>query len=208
MIRSIVSLSRPHTRRHRFTFALGVSSASSDRGTGEYLRAQGIDATLQQGILRALKSAYGRDPTISDLKSFGSNGLRDLALSVQRQSATKKHTRPSRSIHFEVPHHHTSFDLKWKLGESILDLAKSPRGELLGEYIEGTCCGQLSCCTCHVYLEQPAMPATEEAELDMLDLAYDPQPNSRLGCQIVLTEKLMEVPFVVTIPSGVNNVWK
>ncbi len=54
----------------------------------------------------------------------------------------------------------------------------------------GGCC---SCATCHVIVD-PAWfakltPPTEDEE-DMLDLAFALESTSRLGCQIVITEKL------------------
>ena len=53
-------------------------------------------------------------------------------------------------------------------------------------------------------------PKPMRAENDMLDLAYEPQDNSRLGCQVVLRKELLEMeePIVITIPEAVNNVWK
>jgi len=59
--------------------------------------------------------------------------------------------------------------------------------------IEGTCGGVLACATCHVIVDEawfdkldPMVP-NEEA---MLDFAEDVQPTSRLGCQIILNDKL------------------
>ena len=43
----------------------------------------------------------------------------------------------------------------------------------------------------------------DEAELDMLDLAFDPQPTSRLGCQVLLSPDLEGL--VVHLPAGVHN---
>lgn len=47
------------------------------------------------------------------------------------------------------------------------------------------------------------LPKASEEELDMLDLAFEPQDNSRLGCQIMLTAELNGI--TVTIPKGVSN---
>lgn len=59
--------------------------------------------------------------------------------------------------------------------------------------IEAECGGACSCATCHVYVDAawadivgPAKPAEE----DMLDFAFDVRPNSRLSCQIPVTEEL------------------
>jgi len=59
--------------------------------------------------------------------------------------------------------------------------------------IIGECGGAASCATCHVYVD-PAWvskvgekSATEEA---LLGEVCDPKPNSRLSCQIVITQDL------------------
>jgi 2Fe-2S ferredoxin len=57
--------------------------------------------------------------------------------------------------------------------------------------VEGTCGGMALCATCQVYIlsEHPLPPPTDD-ELAMLDQAFHVQPNSRLGCQIRITEQL------------------
>jgi 2Fe-2S ferredoxin len=59
--------------------------------------------------------------------------------------------------------------------------------------IEGMCGGMLSCGTCHCYIDDSwkdrlAPPSGEE--LAMLETMDDRRPNSRLGCQIRITEDL------------------
>jgi ferredoxin, 2Fe-2S len=59
--------------------------------------------------------------------------------------------------------------------------------------IEAECGGACSCSTCHVYVDEAWRPATGEPspmEEDMLDFAFDVRPNSRLSCQIKVTEQL------------------
>ena len=71
----------------------------------------------------------------------------------------------------------------------------------------GACEGTLTCSTCHLILKQedfnslPDKPTDEE--LDMLDLAYELTDTSRLGCQIILSEKLDGLE--VKVPSSVND---
>ena len=80
--------------------------------------------------------------------------------------------------------------------------------ELLGEYLECACGGNMSCSTCHVILDGDYFAQLDppcEAELDMLDLAYEPTETSRLGCQITMSKSIDEI--TVTIPAGVNNLW-
>lgn len=59
--------------------------------------------------------------------------------------------------------------------------------------IEADCGGACSCATCHVYVGddwfEQVGPA-ERMEEDMLDFAYDVRPNSRLSCQIKLSDEL------------------
>ena len=59
--------------------------------------------------------------------------------------------------------------------------------------IEAECGGACSCSTCHVYVDDAWRAATGEPspmEEDMLDFAFDVRPNSRLSCQIKITEEL------------------
>lgn len=177
----------------------------------------GIDEHLHAAIVRALQSAYGTHVRVEDLEAFGASGLEALAESVQQQQHPPRRQRPCRTIHFDIPHHGTEFDVSWKLGDSLLDVAQVSVPELLSEYMEGTCGGQMSCCTCHVYLDETTYAALEppcESELDMLDLAYEYRDEqSRLGCQVRLSEDLIQKLepdhcITVTIPAGVNNVWK
>jgi 2Fe-2S ferredoxin len=59
--------------------------------------------------------------------------------------------------------------------------------------IDAECGGSCACATCHVIVD-PAwtdrLPAPSTMELDTLDLVSDPQPNSRLSCQLTLTDAL------------------
>jgi len=57
--------------------------------------------------------------------------------------------------------------------------------------VEGTCGGMALCSTCHCYVESSnELPEPKEAEEDMLDQAFFVEDNSRLGCQLRLTEDL------------------
>ena len=67
--------------------------------------------------------------------------------------------------------------------------------------IEAECGGACACATCHVYVSEEWRPVTgspEPMEEDMLDFAYDLRPNSRLSCQIQVTDELDGL--VVTVP--------
>lgn len=57
--------------------------------------------------------------------------------------------------------------------------------------VEGTCGGMALCASCQVYLEsETPLPAQSDAELVMLDQAFHVKENSRLGCQIRITEAI------------------
>lgn len=62
-----------------------------------------------------------------------------------------------------------------------------------GLRIAAQCGGCCSCATCHVYVEigwTERLPPMGEDEESMLELAVDPMPNSRLSCQLVISERL------------------
>ena len=74
------------------------------------------------------------------------------------------------------------------LGLSIMEVAHK-----FDIDIEGACEGSLACATCHVIVEPSwyeRLDDPSEDEEDMLDLAFDLQQTSRLGCQIVVTEEM------------------
>jgi ferredoxin len=57
--------------------------------------------------------------------------------------------------------------------------------------VEGTCGGMALCASCQVYLESATeLPEQSDAELAMLDQAFHVKDNSRLGCQIRITEEI------------------
>jgi 2Fe-2S ferredoxin len=86
-------------------------------------------------------------------------------------------------------------------GLSVLEIAHKH-----GVDIEGACEGSLACSTCHVIVDgawfKKLAEATEDEE-DMLDLAFGLTQTSRLGCQIVMTEKLDGL--VVRLPAATRN---
>ena len=59
--------------------------------------------------------------------------------------------------------------------------------------IDGDCGGGMSCATCHVYVKEEWFDKLEkklDGEEDMLDQAYEPKKNSRLSCQLTVSEEL------------------
>lgn len=59
--------------------------------------------------------------------------------------------------------------------------------------ILGECGGTCSCATCHCYIDEAwidRVGAPGDMESAMIEGALDPQKNSRLGCQVIVTEEL------------------
>ena len=59
--------------------------------------------------------------------------------------------------------------------------------------IDADCGGACACATCHVYINQDwaeKLNPKEDTEEDMLDFAFDVKDNSRLSCQISVTDEL------------------
>ena len=59
--------------------------------------------------------------------------------------------------------------------------------------IDADCGGGMACATCHVYVPEEwfsKINPKSNGEDDMLDQAYEPKKNSRLSCQISVTDEL------------------
>lgn len=59
--------------------------------------------------------------------------------------------------------------------------------------IVAECGGSCSCATCHCYVDEAwleRLPPPSGMEKDMLECVLEPRQNSRLSCQVVVTEEL------------------
>ena len=68
--------------------------------------------------------------------------------------------------------------------------------------IDADCGGGMACATCHVYVTEDwfdKLPKKEDGEEDMIDMAFEPKSNSRLSCQLIVSDELDGL--VVNIPS-------
>ena len=68
--------------------------------------------------------------------------------------------------------------------------------------IDADCGGGMACATCHVYVNDEwlvKLSEKEDGEEDMLDMAFEPKTNSRLSCQIVVSDEIDGLE--VSIPS-------
>jgi len=75
------------------------------------------------------------------------------------------------------------------IGETVMEAAM--RGSIAS--IVAECGGSCTCATCHVYVDDAWLEKTGERSLEeeeQLDNAYDVRANSRLSCQIKMSEEL------------------
>jgi 2Fe-2S ferredoxin len=174
---------------HRPAIAAGVLAALSESR---------LSGAPMLGVVRGLIGRPevgldgGLEPLVASIEQqlAQTEGRARVRFSVFSASSAEDWTSPdggSRGSRFEVE----AFE-----GMSISDVARhgtGPGAELLAETLECACSGIMACSTCHLivapqWYERVGPP--EEAELDMLELAYEPEPTSRLGCQIVLRPEL------------------
>ena len=76
-----------------------------------------------------------------------------------------------------------------KAGQSVMEGAV--KNNIPG--IDADCGGACACATCHVYVDDAWTDRTGKAsvmEESMLDFAAELQPNSRLSCQIIVSDAL------------------
>jgi len=69
---------------------------------------------------------------------------------------------------------------------NVMEVCKAYNLPVIGE-----CGGMAMCATCQCYLESNTdLPEQSDNELDMLDQAFFVKDNSRLGCQIPISEEI------------------
>jgi 2Fe-2S ferredoxin len=59
--------------------------------------------------------------------------------------------------------------------------------------IDADCGGSMACATCQVYVKEEwlnKLKKMENGEQDMIDMAYEPKKNSRLSCQLIVSDEL------------------
>jgi 2Fe-2S ferredoxin len=81
-------------------------------------------------------------------------------------------------------------------GRSLMQVAVD--GNIVG--IQGDCGGNMSCGTCHVYVDEAwaaKLPAPDDTERAVLEGLIGEQSNSRLSCQIKLTAALDGIKVIV-----------
>jgi 2Fe-2S ferredoxin len=88
------------------------------------------------------------------------------------------------------------------IGLSVMELAHKNDIPL-----EGACEGSLACSTCHVIVDPAYFDMLDEPtedEEDMLDLAFGLESNSRLGCQIKMSDGFDGLK--VRLPAATRNI--
>ena len=89
-----------------------------------------------------------------------------------------------------LQHDGTESTIELSIGSSLM------QGAMLEniEGIEAECGGCCMCATCHVYVQEPhlaKLPEPEDIELEMLEeTAAERRENSRLSCQLMMSEEL------------------
>jgi Ferredoxin len=97
-----------------------------------------------------------------------------------------------------IEHNGKSHSIEVPKGLSIMEGAV--QNNIIG--IDADCGGSCACATCHVYVDEKwlsKLQKKENAEEDMLDMAFEPNKFSRLACQITVAEDLDGL--VVKMPS-------
>ena len=87
-------------------------------------------------------------------------------------------------------------EIEGKAGRSLMENLRA--GGI--EEVLALCGGCMSCGTCHVYVAEdwlPALPPMSDDEDDLLRVSDGRQANSRLSCQIRLTEALDGIAVTV-----------
>ncbi len=73
--------------------------------------------------------------------------------------------------------------------------------------IKAECGGACACATCHVYVADNwagKLPVMLDEEEDRLDEAFDVEPNSRLSCQLLMSEELDGLQVTIASDASVE----
>lgn len=184
------------------------SFSNSDKFV-EYLTQHGI---TNNKTIEGISKTYGGKVSLGDLKALGEPGLKALVAIVDREVAKEEQfvkaggSLDPIKINIAIPHERSHMVLEARENETFYELVqKNPELEV---YLACPCGGLAACSTCHVIISDEhfsKIPAADESELDMLDLAWGVQETSRLGCQIKFTRDLEGLQ--VTVPEQSNNLF-
>lgn len=88
-----------------------------------------------------------------------------------------------------ITHDGDQHEVDAAVGSTIMEAAVSA----MVPGIEADCGGNCICATCHVYVDSEwldRLPPVDGAEEAMIDYTSEPMDNSRLTCQIEVTEEM------------------
>lgn len=98
-----------------------------------------------------------------------------------------------------VTHDGTSTEVEVDAGTNIMQAAVDNGIDA----IIAECGGACSCATCHCYIADnwgSVIDKPGDTEKDLLECVIDPQVNSRLSCQVVVTDQMDGI--IVNIPES------
>ena len=84
-------------------------------------------------------------------------------------------------------------EIEARLGSNLLEVSKKNNINL-----EGSCGGEMLCSTCHVHIiSNHLITKKKKEEKEILSLSHNLKKNSRLACQIKITDKLKGLIFSI-----------
>lgn len=98
-----------------------------------------------------------------------------------------------------IEHDESKYEVDVSVGRSLMEGATAAGID----GIVAECGGSCACATCHCYIDKAWVEkagAPESIEVDMLEMAVDPRDNSRLSCQVKVTDDMDGM--VVRIPES------
>lgn len=88
-----------------------------------------------------------------------------------------------------ITHDGVQHEVQASIGTTLMETAVSA----MVPGIEADCGGNCICATCHVYIDTQwlsKLPPAEDVEEAMIDYTSEPSSNSRLACQIEVTDEI------------------
>lgn len=222
----------PTQQTNAFLLSLGYSDAVS-KGIIDALIQNGIPHSSLLGMVKGLAGRYevGEDAGLETLAASVKKELENEQGKEKVKVWFLPSTGWSSEEDDDgsgVPTIHSmdrAFPVEVTEGTNLADVARfgtSENCDVLREYLECACNGIMACSTCHVVIhpewfdstitsdevsasgvDQTKIGTPSEPEQDMIDLAFEPQSTSRLGCHITLTKALDGL--VILLPEGSNN---
>ena len=138
-------------------------------------------------------------PHLIDLARLGARHCPEGAITLIEDDSPQQGTAAAALANVVfIQHDGTEHAVRAAPGSSLMQIA-------LDNGVPGIvadCGGCRSCATCHGYVDEAwfdRLPPASSDELELVSYAFDPLPNSRLTCQVVLTPELDGI--VVRLPN-------